>query len=153
VFLGKCSVEFQKEIKEKRLDRFIKTYTDYVNGKEMLRTIKNADAVAFLIDKNIGGNCYLYNRYKASGSSVFCLSFGVPCIVSSDFLLDRGLSEKAVVYNGTHFEQILSGIRDGNVSKDFLKKLKTIPVSEQYSYEYQRDHYRMSIGVGKEAGK
>ncbi|MDR2194237.1 MAG: hypothetical protein LBP19_07205 [Treponema sp.] len=124
------------------LSDFVKTYTEYVPAQEMLYYIKNADAIAFLIDKDIGENCYLYNKYKASGTSIFGLSFGLPCIASSDFLLDSGLSEKAVLYPETHIEYVLSDIINGNLSKYYFNTLKNIPVSEMYSYRYQRRHYR-----------
>jgi hypothetical protein len=132
------------------LSGFVKTYTEYIPPQEMLHYIKNADAVAFLIDKDVGENYYLYNKYKATGTSVFCLSFGAPCIVSSDFLLDSGLSEKAVIYSGTHIEEVVSGIANGSLSKEYFRKLKDIPVSEIYSYQYQRRHYRKML-FGEEA--
>jgi hypothetical protein len=131
------------------LNNFVKTYTEYVPPQEMLHYIKNADAIAFLIDKDIGENCHLYNTYKATGTSIFCLGFGVPCIASSDFLLDSGLLKKAVIYPGTHIEDVLSGIINGNLSKDYFRKLKDIPVSEIYSRQYQRRQYRKML-LGEE---
>jgi hypothetical protein len=150
ILLGRCPIEVQRQIMNMGLGGLIKTYAEYVPPQEMLHYIKNADAIAFLIDKDIGENYYLYNRYKATGTSVFCLSFGVPCIASSDFLLDSGLSEKAVIYPGTHIEDVLSGIINGKLPKDYFRKLKDIPVSEMYSYQYQRRHYREAL-LGEEA--
>jgi hypothetical protein len=148
VFLGKCPAQLQKRIIDMKLERFIKTYNEYVDGEKMLHYIKNADAVAFLIDKSIEENCRLYTRYKASGTSVFCLSFGIPCIVSNEFTLDSGLKEKAVIYSESHIENILADIAAGKLF-ECLKKLKNIPLPEIYSADYQRTHYRSIIGTGE----
>ncbi|GHV70278.1 hypothetical protein AGMMS49928_17450 [Spirochaetia bacterium] len=129
------------------LESIVKTYTEYVPGGEMLETVKNADAIAFLVDKSIGENCRIYNRYKATGSSVFCLSFGIPCIVSDDFVLDCGLEKKAILYHGSHIETVFEDIMTGKISKEDFKRLKAVPLDNGYSPEYQRRHYRSLLGV------
>jgi hypothetical protein len=142
ILLGKIAVEVQREIMDRRLDKIIKTYMTYVPGEEMLQSIEKADAIAFLIDKNIGDNCCLYNRYKASGTSVLALSFGIPCIVSSDFALDDGLREKAIIYPGSHIECVFQDIITGKLTKKYFKELKEKPLAPIYSLDYQRHHYR-----------
>ncbi|MDR3343231.1 MAG: hypothetical protein LBT14_10705 [Treponema sp.] len=150
ILLGKCPDETKNRIAERGLNSVIKTYTEYVPGKEMLRVIKNADAVAFLIDKSIGENCHLYNKYKATGNSVFCLSFGLPCIVSDDFPVDGTLRERAIVYHASHIETVLLDILNGRLSKDYFKKLRGTPLPEVYSPAYQRRHYRECLGLDTE---
>jgi hypothetical protein len=71
ILLGKMSSEKQNEINSMGLGHTIKSFTNYIPGRDMLYYIKNADAVAFLIDSKIGDNFQLYNKYKASGSSIF----------------------------------------------------------------------------------
>jgi hypothetical protein len=147
VLLGKISVDGKKQIADMGLNEIIKTYAAYVPGQEMLRCIRSADAIAFLVDKNIGENCCLYNRYKITGSSVLALSFGIPCIVSSDFVLDNGLKEKAVIYPESHIEYVFRDIITGKLSKKHFEKLKEKPLPEVYFPDYQRTHYRTLLGV------
>jgi hypothetical protein len=113
----------------------------------MLRQIKNADAIAFLVDKTIGENNQLYNKYKASGTSAFCLSFGIPCIVSDDFLLDEALKNRAIIYHNSRIETVLFDIINGKLTKDHFKRLKQIPLPAEYSFDYQRRHYGECTGV------
>jgi hypothetical protein len=147
ILLGKMSPEKQSEINSMGLGHIIKSFTNYVPGQDMLYYIKNADAIAFLIDSGIGDNFQLYNKYKTSGSSVFCLSFGIPCIVSDHFTVDEDLKEKTITYPGTHIECVFNDILSGKITKKLLKQLKDIPLPYQYSYDYQKKHYRKLIGV------
>jgi hypothetical protein len=147
ILLGKMSSEKQSEINSMGLGHIIKSFTNYIPGRDMLYYVKNADAVAFLIDSKIGDGFQLYNKYKASGSSILCLSFGTPCIVSDHFTVDRDLKEKAITYPGTHIECIFNDIISGKITKKLLKKLKDIPLPHQYSHSYQKKHYRKLIGV------
>jgi hypothetical protein len=147
ILLGKMSSEKQDEINSIGLGHVIKSFTNYIPGRDMLYYIKNADAVAFLIDPKIGDDFQLYNKYKASGSSILCLSFGTPCIVSDHFTVDRDLTEKAITYPGTHIECVFNDILSGKITKELLKKLKDIPLPYQYSHDYQKKHYRKLIGV------
>jgi hypothetical protein len=129
------------------LGQIIKSFTGYVPGQDMISYVKNADAIAFLIDSGIGDNFELYNKYKASGSSVFCLSFGIPCIVSDCFTIDRDLKKRAIIYPGTHIEYVFNDILSGKITKKLLKTLKDTPMPYQYSYDYQKKHYRKLIGI------
>jgi hypothetical protein len=147
ILLGKISPAEQKVIKDMGLDSMIKTYAAYVSGVEMLSSIREADAVAFLVDRSIGENCGLYNKYKATGTSILCLSFGVPCIVSDDFAVDEALKSRAVVYPGTHIETVLRDIVEGNITKRQFGRLREAPLPPEYSYEQSRAHYRNAIGV------
>jgi hypothetical protein len=150
ILLGKISPERQKEIDNLRLGHVVKSFTNYVPGQDMLYCVKNADAVAFLIDSGIGDNFQLYNKYKASGSSIFCLSFGTPCIVSDRFTIDKDLTTKAITYPDDHIECVFNDILSGKITKKLLKALKDIPIPYRYSYEYQKKHYRKLTGVEHE---
>jgi hypothetical protein len=145
--LGKISPEHQKEIDRRGLGAIIKTYDKYVSGEEFLQTIKYADAVAFLIDKNIGNNYQLYNKFKASGTSVLCLSFGVPCIVSDDFYIDDALRDRSIVYPGSNIEKIFIDIMNGTLSKKYFVEFKKKSLPILYSAEHQRLHYREILGL------
>jgi hypothetical protein len=147
ILLGKISPERQREIDRRGLGAIIKTYDQYVSGEEMLQTIKHADAVAFLIDRHIGDNYQLYNRFKASGTSALCLSFGVPCIVSDDFHIDEALRDRAIVYPGSDIEKIFINIMNGTWSKNYFMELKRKPLPLIYSAEQQRLHYREIVGL------
>jgi hypothetical protein len=118
-----------------------------VPGDEMLQTIKSADAIAFLVDKNIGDNYQLYNKYKASGTSVLCLSFGLPCIVSSDFHVDSALKDRSIIYPGSNIQKIFIDIMNGTLSKKYFTELKKKPLPIMYSADFQRSHYRKIIGL------
>jgi hypothetical protein len=143
LFLGKISIDKRRLIDDKKLNHVIKTFHDYVPGKLMLSLIKNSDAIAFLIDNTI--DIRVYNTYKATGTSVLCLSFGLPCIVSDDFILDSGLKNKAVVYPKNNIEFILEKIISGDLTKDYFTRLKNIPLPKEYSPEFQRIHYKQII--------
>jgi hypothetical protein len=147
ILLGKMPIEKQNEINALGLGHVVKSFPNYVAGQDMLYCVKNTDAIAFLIDSNIGDNFQSYNKYKASGSSVFCLSFGTPCIVSDDFALDKDLREKAVTYPDTHIECVFNDIISGKITKKLLKNIKDIPLPYQYSRDCQRKHYRKIIGI------
>jgi hypothetical protein len=147
ILLGKISPEKQREIDTMGLGHVIKTFTEYVPGQDMLYFIKNADAIAFLIDSGIGDNIRLYNKYKASGSSILCLTFAVPCIVSDHFNIDSDLKEKAIIYPGIHIERVFNSIISGEITKSHFKKLKSIPLPHQYARDYQKKHYRKLIGL------
>jgi hypothetical protein len=129
------------------LNHIIKTYTEYIPGQKMLDMIKNADAVAFLIDSHIGDNAALYNKYKATGTSALCLSFSIPCIASSDFTLNYGLEEKAIIYDDSHIESVFNDIIAGKLSRAYFRELKAKPLPSVYLPEYQRHHYRSLIGI------
>jgi hypothetical protein len=143
ILLGKISEEKQHLINAKKLNHIIKTFNNYVPGKLMLHIIKNSDAMAFLIDNTI--NIQVYNIYKATGTSILCLSFGMPCIVSDDFSLDSALKNKAVMYPNNHIEFIFEKIITGVLTKEYFARLKNIPLPEEYSYEFQRFHYKQII--------
>lgn len=143
LLLGKASSEKQKLIHDMGLDHIIETFDKYIPGKLMLSLIKNSDAIAFLMDDTT--NCKIYNTYKATGTSVFCLSFGLPCIVSDDFILDTGLKDRAIVYPDSHIEFVFNDIINGKLTKEHFAKLKKIPSQDEYSYEFQRLHYREII--------
>jgi hypothetical protein len=143
ILLGKMPSAKQKLIDDMRLNHIIKTFDEYIPGKLMLYIIKNSDAIAFLIDKTI--NCQIYNTYKATGTSIFCLSFGIPCIVSDNFILDTGLKNKAIVYTDSHIDFVLNDIINGKLTKEYFRTLKNIPLSNEYTYEFQRMHYRELI--------
>jgi hypothetical protein len=150
ILLGKISHEYQREIRRTGGgggNSILKTYDEYVPGEEMLQTIKYADAIAFLVDKNIGDNCQLYNRYKASGTSVLCLSFGIPCIVSSDFSIDSSLKDRSIVYPGSNIHKIFADILNGGLTKDYFTELKRKPLPIMYSTDFQRSHYRKILGI------
>jgi hypothetical protein len=142
ILLGKITTEWKNQIDDMGLDSIVKYYTEYVPGEEMLKIISGADVIVFLIDNHIGENCRLYNRYKATGSSVFCLTFNIPCITSRDFMLDSALKNKAVYYDGSHIETVFEAIINGKLSKADFATLKTIPLPAEYSYSFQRRHYR-----------
>lgn len=143
IFLGKTPAQKQQLINDKKLNHIIKTFTDYVPGKLMLYLVKNSDAIAFLIDNTI--NIQLYNTYKATGTSILCLSFGLPCIVSDEFVLDTGLRNKAVLYPKNHIESVFEKMINGDLTKDYFTRLKSIPLPNEYSSEFQRVHYRRII--------
>jgi hypothetical protein len=143
IFLGKISPEKRQLIEDKNLNHIIKTFTDYIPGALMLSLIKNSDAAAFLIDKTI--NFQLYNTYKATGTSILCLSFGIPCIVSDDFILDTGLQDKAVIYPKDRIESVFERMINGDLTKAYFKRLKSIPISQEYSPQFQRIHYKEII--------
>jgi hypothetical protein len=147
IFLGKISMDNQKMLINKGVNHIIETYTEYIPGKTMLHIIKNADAIAFLIDSSIGANATLYNKYKATGTAAFCLSFGIPCITSNDYTLNYGLENKAVVYEGSHIETVFNDIITGKLSKAYFKELRERSIPSIYSLEYQRSHYRSMIGI------
>jgi hypothetical protein len=143
IFLGKTPENKQRLINEKKLNHIVKTFADYVPGKLMLYLIKNSDAIAFLIDKTI--NCQIYNTYKATGTSIFCLSFGIPCIVSDDFILDTGLKDRAIVYPESHIDFVFNDMIKGKLTKEYFRTLKNIAPANEYSAEFQRAHYRKLI--------
>ena len=145
--LGKISTEDQQYLSNLGLTQIIKTFTEYVPGDYMLNFVESCDAILFLVDKTIGKNCSLYNKYKATGSSTLCLSFGVPCIVSDDFTLDHALKEKAVVYPGTEIDQIFNAIIEKRLTKEYFNMLKKLPIQKEYDTIYQRAHYRELLGV------
>jgi hypothetical protein len=153
ILLGKISPEHQNEIDRRGLGAIIKTYDKYVSGEEMLQTIKYADAVAFLIDKNIGNYYQLYNKFKASGTSVLCLSFGAPCIVSDDFHIDDALRDRSIVYPGSNIGKIFIDIMNGTLSKKYFMELKKKPLPIIYSAEGQRLQYREILGLSNTAEK
>lgn len=150
ILLGKITPEETNKIKEVGLDTIIKTYIEYVGGEEMLSTIQNADAVAFLVDRTIGENINLYNKYKASGTSALALSFGVPCIVSSDFTVDKALETRTIIYPGTEIEKVFINIAERKINKDYFRKLKQLPLPSEYSYKQAREHYRKIVGLGND---
>jgi hypothetical protein len=143
IFLGKIQAKTQQFINNRKLNHIIKTFSDYVPGKLMLYLIKNSDAVAFLVDNTI--NIRIYNTYKATGTSILCLSFGIPCIVSDEFTLDTGLEDKAVKYPENHIEFILEKMINGELTKDYFARLRNIPLAREYSSEFQRTHYKQII--------
>ena len=147
IFLGRISDDKQELIINSGITHIIKTFSEYVPGEFMLHCIKNCDAILFLIDKNIGNNYKLYNKYKATGSSIFCLSFGVPCIVSDDFTLDNALENKAITYPGSAIEQIFNAIADGQLTKEQLQRMKNFPLPKEYDITYQRNHYKNLLGL------
>jgi hypothetical protein len=145
--LGKASSEIQRQIIDMKIDHIIKTFSEYIPGKVMLEYTKNADAAAFLIDPCIGGNHLIYNKYKITGTSVLCLTFSLPSIVSDAFDIDEGLKEKAIFYPGSNIENVFNEMLSGKLSKTYLRKLKALPLPPLYLPENQRQHYRALIGV------
>jgi hypothetical protein len=143
IFLGKISPKKRQLIEDKNLNHIIKTFAGYIPGTLMLFLMKNSDAAAFLVDKTI--NFQLYNTYKATGTSILCLSFGIPCIVSDDFILDVGLQNKAVIYPKDHIESVFERMINGDLTKAYFKRLKDTPVSQEYSPQFQRIHYKKII--------
>jgi hypothetical protein len=143
ILLGKTPPDKQKLIYDMKLEHIIKNFDEYIPGKLMLYIIKNSDAIAFLVDKTI--NCQIYNTYKTTGTSIFCLSFGIPCIVSDNFILDSGLKDRAIVYPDNRIDFVFNDIINGKLTKDHFQALKNMPIPNEYSREFQRAHYRKLV--------
>jgi hypothetical protein len=150
LLLGKCDAKYQKEINNLGLNRIITVFSEYIPGNEMLYYIKYADIIAFLIDSSIGVNFQYYNRYKASGTSIFCLSFGIPCLVSDSFKIDKDLETGAIVYKDKNIESFFLDCISGKITKESLQKLKALPATSQFSCKNQKAQYRAEIGVDHE---
>jgi hypothetical protein len=150
LFLGKCDTKKQKEISDLGLNRIITVFSEYIPGNEMLYYIKYADIIAFLIDSSIGENFQFYNRYKASGTSILCLSFGIPCLVSDSFKIDKALESRAIIYKDHNIESFFLDCIFGKITKESLQKLKALPVASQFSCKGQKEQYRTEIGVDHE---
>jgi hypothetical protein len=145
--LGKRGPEIRRFLRERGLDKIIITFDGYVPGGDMLYCVKNADAAAFLLDSKMEGNFSRYNTYKTSGATNLCLTFGTPCIVSSEYNLEEALKSRAVVYENDRIETVLDDITNGKLTKGYFSALRALPLPEKYRYENQRDHYRKTIGI------
>jgi hypothetical protein len=145
--LGKTNTDTQKKIKEMGIENIVITFTEYIAGKDMLYGIKNADAVAFLIDSKMGENFTFYNNYKVSGTTNLCLSFGTPCIVSTEYNLEKSLHNKALFYKNDKIGIVFDKIESGDLTKEYFARLKSLPLNNEYSFEYQRNQYLKAIGI------
>jgi glycosyltransferase involved in cell wall biosynthesis len=151
ILLGQCPNEIKNYIDGKGLKN-IKTFDRYVDGDMMIDYLESADAVLFLIDKEIGESekgekVRNYNRGQISGTSVICLSFGIPCVSSDDFKIDEALKEKAVMYSGSNIESFFKDIITGVLTKDSFKALKTKAISppDIYSFDFQKRLYNKMV--------
>jgi hypothetical protein len=147
ILLGKCGAQRQKEISDLGLSRMITVFSEYIPGHEMLYYSKHADIIAFLIDSTIGENFQYYNRYKASGTSVLCLTFGIPCLVSDGFVIDKALKSRTITYKDCNISSFFLDCISKKITKETLGKLKSLPIDPQYSRKNQKKHYCMEIGA------
>ena len=145
--LGKISDRMLDKLKKHGIENIVFFYQKFISGCDMLNCIKNADAVAFLLDSGMGGSFHDYNNNKVSGTTNLCLSFGVPCIVSDEYKLETALQEKAVFYKNDNIASILENIENGSLTKGDFKKLSLLSVDKLYYYENQQKHYLNAIGL------
>lgn len=145
--LGKISFDMLEKIKILGLENIIIYFTEFISGLDMLNCLKNTDALAFLLDSKIGKNFINYNKYKVSGTTNLCLSFGTPCIVSDEYLLEDALREKALIYPNDKIGFIFEQIENGSLTKETFLKLRSLPLNTQCSYNYQKEHYLNALGI------
>ena len=145
--LGKISKEMIDKLINKGINDLLTYYTEFVSGDDMLNCIKNADAVAFLLDSKLGDNFSYYNKNKVSGNTNLCLSFGTPCIVSDEYLLENALKNKAIIYPNDNIDIIFDNIENGIVTKESLKELRSLNIDSQYSFSFQKKQYLKALGL------
>jgi hypothetical protein len=145
--LGRISEEDNRIIGGMGIGHIVKTFTDYIPGDVFLYYVRNADAIAFLIDNSIGDFIRYYGKFKTAGSSVLCLSFNIPCIISHDFSAGEELAKRAVYYSGSGIGDVFDKIISGEYSKEYFNRIKSAEPGPEYSAAWQREHYRKAIGV------
>lgn len=144
---GKINENMISVINNYKINHIITYFTEFISGKDMLYSIKNCDAVAFLIDSKLGDNFKYYNNYKVSGTVNLCITFNKSCIVSDEYSIEAALKNHVVTYQNDNFLTIFEKIEDGIITKEYFEKLNSKPIDEMYSFAFQQKQYLKSIGL------
>jgi hypothetical protein len=127
-----------KKVKKLGLDNIIRTYDNYINEEEYLKSIYESDLVMPLIDPEVK---YFkeYSSSKISGAYTLAFSFRKPLLMHNSMKHIEDFRNLAFFYDSDNLINTINDLSQNKISIE--EKKKKYNQIEKFSFEYQRKQY------------